>query len=67
MLPHGRISVLAKTLVVEAVDLSDLARLVVSAEDCYSLAVSNLEFRNFELETLGTIDMYLCLYTINKR
>lgn len=55
MLPHGRISILAKTLIVKSVDLSDLARLVVSAEDCYSLAVSNLEFENLELENFNVL------------
>lgn len=43
VLPYGRVAVLAKTFVIEAVYLGDLPRLVVAAEDCYSLAVPNLK------------------------
>lgn len=43
VLPDVGISVLAETLVVEAVDLSDLTRLVVAAEDGDALGVSNFQ------------------------
>lgn len=43
VLPHVGVAVLAKTLVVEAVDLGNLSRLVVSAEDGDALGVSNLK------------------------
>lgn len=43
VLPDISITVLAKALVVEAVDLGDLARLVVASEDGNSFGVSNLE------------------------
>ncbi len=41
--PHVRIAIFAEALVVETVHLRDLPRFVVSAEDCYSIAVSELE------------------------
>lgn len=41
--PHVRIAVLAEAFVVEAVHLRDLPRFVVTAEDCYSIAVPQLE------------------------
>lgn len=41
--PHGRVAVLAQAFVVEAVYLSDLTGLVVSSQDGYSLAVSDLQ------------------------
>lgn len=43
VLPYGRVAVFTEAFVVETVHLSDLPRLVVSTEDCYSLAVSNLK------------------------
>ena len=43
VLPNVRVSVLSETLVVEAVDLGDLARLVVSTEDGDALRVSDLQ------------------------
>lgn len=42
MLPYRRVAVFTKALVVEPVYLGDLPGLVVTAEDCYSLPVSNL-------------------------
>jgi len=42
-LPYVRIPVFAKTLVVEAVDLGDLAGFVVATEDRNALGVSNLQ------------------------
>jgi hypothetical protein len=41
--PHVCIAVFAKALVVEAVDLGDLARLVVTTEDGHTVAVTELE------------------------
>ena len=41
--PYVCVAVLAEALVVEAVDLCDLARLVVAAEDGDALWVSDLE------------------------
>ena len=41
--PDIRIAVLAKTFIVEAVDLGDLARFVVAAEYCNALRVSDFE------------------------
>ena len=43
VLPYGGVAIFAEAFVVESVYLSDLSRLVVSTENCYSLAVSNLE------------------------
>lgn len=43
VLPNVGVAVLAETLVVESVDLGNLARLVVAAKDGNSLWVSNLE------------------------
>lgn len=43
VLPHVGVSVLSEALVVEAVDLCDLARLVVAAEDGDALWVSDFE------------------------
>ena len=40
--PDVGVSVLPQALVVEAVDLSDLARLVVASEDGYAIAISQL-------------------------
>lgn len=42
--PYGGVAVLAQTLVVEAVHLSDLSGLVVAAQYRYSLPVSDLQF-----------------------
>lgn len=42
-LPHICVSVLAQALVVESIHLSDLTRLVISAENGDSIAVSQLE------------------------
>jgi hypothetical protein len=41
--PYIRVAVLSKALVVEAIDLSDLAGFVVATEDCDALGVSNFE------------------------
>jgi hypothetical protein len=43
ILPNVCIAVLAQAFVVEAVDLSNLTRLVVTAKDGYSLRIANLE------------------------
>ena len=43
VLPDICVAILSQTLVVEAVDLGDLARLVVATQDCDALRVSNLE------------------------
>lgn len=43
VLPDIGVAVLAEAFVVEAVDLGDLARLMVSAEDGDALRVSDLE------------------------
>ena len=40
--PYVRIAIFSETLIVEAVDLCDLAGLVVPTEDCDSLGVSDL-------------------------
>lgn len=42
-LPNVGISVLAQTLVVESIHLSDLPRFVVTTQDCYAIAVSQFE------------------------
>lgn len=42
-LPHVGVAVFAKAFVVEAVDLCDLARLVVASEDGDALGVSDFE------------------------
>ena len=54
VLPHVRVSVLAETLVVEAVHLGDLSRLVVTTQDRHSVAVSHLE-RNEQGNRLDTV------------
>lgn len=41
--PHVCVSVLSETFIVEAVDLGNLTRLVVSAEDGDALRVADLE------------------------
>jgi hypothetical protein len=43
VLPHVRISVLSETLVIEAIDLSDLTRFVVATEDSDALRISDFE------------------------
>jgi len=64
--PDVCVSVLAETLVVEAVDLSDLARFVVAAEDCDALRVSDLE-SDEESDCLNreiaTVDIVTCCIT----
>lgn len=42
-LPHVGVAVFAKAFVIEAVDLCDLARLVVASEDGNALGVSDFE------------------------
>jgi len=42
-LPHVRVSVLAEAFVVEPVNLSDLARFVVSAQNCDSVFIPYFE------------------------
>lgn len=41
--PDIRIAILPEALIVEAIDLSDLAGFVVATEDCDSLGVSDFE------------------------
>lgn len=43
VLPNVGVAVFSKALVIEAIDLCNLARLVVAAEDGDALGVSNLE------------------------
>jgi len=43
VLPHIGVTVLSKALVIEAVDLGDLAGLVVTTEDCDALRISDFE------------------------
>lgn len=43
VLPHIRIAVFAKTFVVEAVDLRNLSRFVVAAEDGDSFTIADLQ------------------------
>ena len=61
--PHVCIAVLAEALVVETVDLSDLSRLVVAAEDGDALGVSDLEGHeegdSFNRE-VATVDVVAC-------
>lgn len=54
VLPGVTITVFALALVVESVDLGDLATLVVSAEECHVLWVPRLE-EHEERETLETV------------
>ena len=42
-LPNVCVPVLAHALVIEAIDLGDLAALVVAPEDCDSVSVAHLE------------------------
>ncbi len=63
VLPHVGVSVLAQALVVEAVDLRDLARLVVAAEDGDPLGISDLE--GYEQSdglnrVVSTVDIITC-------
>lgn len=39
-LPYGSISILLQTLFVKTVDLCDLSRLVIAANQCYSVRIS---------------------------
>lgn len=41
--PNVGIAIFSEALIIEAIDLSDLARFVVSTEDCDSLGVSNFK------------------------
>ena len=41
--PYVRIAILSEALIVEAIDLGDLAGFVVATEDCDALRVSNFE------------------------
>lgn len=43
VLPHVGVAVFAEAFIVEAVDLGDLARLVVSSKDSNALRVTDLE------------------------
>lgn len=54
ILPDISIAIFAEAFIIEAVDLGDLARFVVSAKDCYSLRVSDFE-SNKEGDRLDTI------------
>lgn len=63
VLPDIGISVLAETFVIEAVDLSDLARLVVAAEDGDALGISDLqgdEQSNCLDRVVSTVDVVAC-------
>ena len=42
-LPDRWVSIFAATLVVEAVDLGDLPRFVVSSQDCYPIFMTNFQ------------------------
>ena len=52
--PHVCVAVLPEALVVEAVHLRDLPRFVVAAENCYPVAVAQLE-RNQEGDSLDRV------------
>ena len=52
--PYIGIAILSETLVVEAIDLGDLARFVVTAKDCDALGVSNFE-SNEECDCLNGV------------
>ena len=52
--PYVRVAILAEALVVEAVHLRDLPRFVVAAENCYPVAVAQLE-RNQEGDSLDRV------------
>ena len=41
--PDISISILAQTFIIKAVNLGNLARFVVSSEDCYALRIANFE------------------------
>ena len=43
VLPNVSVSVLAKTLIVEAIDLSDLSALMISSQDCYSVFITDFQ------------------------
>jgi hypothetical protein len=43
VLPNVGIAILSETLIVKSIDLGDLARFVVSTENCDALGVSDLE------------------------
>lgn len=43
VLPHVAVAILARALVVEAVDLRDLPRFVVSSQNCDAVTVSDLQ------------------------
>lgn len=63
VLPDVGVAVLAEALVVEAIDLSDLARLVVAAEDGDALWVSDLEGdeKGHRLyRVVATVDIVAC-------
>lgn len=69
VLPHVGISVLAETLIVEAIDLGDLTRLVVAAEDSDALGISDLqgdEQCHCLDRVVSTVDVVTC-YSISRR
>ena len=41
--PHICVAIFSETLIVETIDLGDLARFVVATEDCDALGISNFE------------------------
>lgn len=40
--PNVNGTILSQTFIIKAIDLSNLARLVVSSDQCYSFGISNL-------------------------
>lgn len=67
VLPDIRIAILSQAFVIEAVDLGNLARLVVTSKDCDALGVSDLK-RNkkcycFDGE-VATIDVVPCTTSV---
>lgn len=43
VVPHLWIAILSQALVVESINLSNLTRLVVTAQNCYPIAVADLK------------------------
>lgn len=65
--PYSDGTVLSETFVVKTIDLGDLPGLVISADECYPIGISDLELVNFYVIKNFTKTLaYNCLFMLNE-